>query len=351
MTEKLDEEWTEFAEESKKLGEEWTEFAEESKKFKETVETFFEEKAPKKKPEEPETEAKDIAEIAEVREKREEEILKYPNVVGVATGYKIKAGKVTPELCIQVLVEEKIEEKLLAKVVPKDVEGIKTDVIATGRIEALNLDGTYRPAIPGGSIGHFAITAGTFGCLVQDKKEHDFLILSNNHVLANCNNASVGDPILQPGPFDEGIYPMDEIAKLEKFVPLTSGYNLVDAAVAKPLEQRLVIASIPWIGIPRGTAQASFGWVQKTGRTTQHTFGWILSIDATVMVGYGGGTTYLFKNQILTTNMAAGGDSGSLLVDFGGRAVGLLFAGSWAITVHNHISNVLMALDIEMVEA
>ncbi len=69
------------------------------------------------------------------------------------------------------------------------------------------------------------------------------------------------------------------------------------------------------------------------------------------MVGYGGGTAYLFKNQILTTNMSAGGDSGSLLVDYGGRAVGLLFAGSWAITVHNHISNVLMALEIEMVEA
>lgn len=340
---------------AEKLKEEWAEFAEESKKFKETVETFFEEKAPKEKPEEPETEAKDIAEIAkiaEVREKIEEEILKYPNVVGVATGYKIKAGKVTPELCIQVLVEEKIEEKLLAKVVPKDVEGIKTDVIATGRIEALSLNGKYRPAFPGGSIGHFAITAGTFGCLVQDKKEHDILILSNNHVLANCNNASVGDSILQPGSYDEGTYPMDEIAKLEKFVPLTSGYNLVDAAVAKPLEQRLVIASIPWIGIPRGTAQASLGWgVRKTGRTTQYTVGWVLSIDATVMVGYGGGTAYLFKNQILTTNMSAGGDSGSLLVDYGGRAVGLLFAGSWAITVHNHISNVLMALEIEMVEA
>lgn len=340
---------------AEKLKEEWAEFAEESKKFKETVETFFEKKAPKEKPEEPETEAKDIAEIAkiaEVREKIEEEILEYPNVVGVATGYKIKAGKVTPELCIQVLVEEKIEEELLAgKVVHKHVEGIKTDVIATGKIEALSLSGRYRPAIPGGSIGHFAITAGTFGCLVQDKKEHDFLILSNNHVLANCNNASVGDSILQPGPYDGGIYPKDEIAKLEKFVPLTSGYNLVDAAVAKPLEQRLVIASIPWIGIPRGTAQARLGWrVQKTGRTTQYTTGRVLSTDATVMVGYKG-ASYLFRNQILTTNMSAGGDSGSLLVDYGGRAVGLLFAGSWAITVHNHISNVLMALGIEMVEA
>jgi hypothetical protein len=158
---------------AEKLGEEWTEFAEESEKLEEMVETFFEEKVPKEKPEEPKTKAKDIAEIAEiakiaeVREKREEEILEYPNVVGVATGYKIEAGKVTPELCMQVLVEEKIEEELLAKVVPKDVEGIKTDVIATGRIEALSLNGKYRPAFPGGSIGHFAITAGTFDTKVM----------------------------------------------------------------------------------------------------------------------------------------------------------------------------------------
>lgn len=342
---------------AEKLKEEWVELVEESKKFEEGTEAFFKEKAPKEKPGEPEIEDREIAEIAEiaeVREKREEEILGYPNVVGIATGYKIKAGKVTPELCAQILVENKIPEAQLVreKIVPKEVEGIKTDVIATGRIEALTFTSRYRPAFPGASIGHVAITAGTFGCLVQDKKEHDFLILSNNHVLANSNHAAIGDPILQPGRYDGGIYPRDVIAKLKRFIPLVSDYNLVDAAVAKPTDQRFVMGNIPWIGIPTATANARLGWtVRKTGRTTQYKTGRVTSIDATVKVGYGAGVVYLFKNQILTTNMSAGGDSGSLLVDSYARAVGLLFAGSSVVTVHNHISNVLMALEIEMVEA
>lgn len=340
---------------TKEIKEKWLELVEESKRFKEGMEDFFKEKAPMEKPGEPETEDREIAKIAEirkVREKTEEEILGYPNVIGVATGYKVKEHRVTPELCMQVLVEKKIKEEMLAdKVIPKQVEGVKTDVIVTGKIEALTFNGKYRPAMPGASIGHVNITAGTLGCLVQDKKDHDYLILSNNHVLANSNNASIGDPILQPGTYDGGVYPQDEIARLKRFIPFTTDYNLVDAAIAKPLEQKLSIASIPWIGIPTDTAQARLGWyVQKSGRTTQCTIGRVISTDATVFVGYGT-ALYLFKNQILTTDMSAGGDSGSLLVDFYGRAVGLLFAGSPVITVHNHISNVLMALEIEMVEA
>ncbi len=52
------------------------------------------------------------------------------------------------------------------------------------------------------SIGQEDITAGTLGLRVTNGT--DVLILSNNHVLANENNATIGDPILQPGPFDGG---------------------------------------------------------------------------------------------------------------------------------------------------
>jgi len=342
---------------TEKIKEEWTELVEESKMFAASIETFFKEKAPKERPGEPEiedTEIVEIGEIGEVRERADEEILGNPNVVGIATGYKIKAGKVTQELCLQIFVEKKIAEAQLAskEILPKEVEGIETDVVATGRIEALPLKDRYRPAFPGASIGHYAITAGTFGCLVQDKEDHEFLILSNNHVLANSNNASIGDPILQPGRYDGGISPQDDIAKLKRFVPLVSEYNLVDAAVAKPLDQRLAIAGAPWIEIPTGTANARLGrTVRKTGRTTQYTTGRVIAISATVQVGYGPGVVYVFKNQIMTTGMSAGGDSGSLLVDQNARAVGLLFAGSPTVTIHNNISNVLMALGIEMVEA
>jgi hypothetical protein len=45
-------------------------------------------------------------------------------------------------------------------------------------------------------------------------------------------------------------------------------------------------------------------------------------------VGYGAAGIGVFRHQILTTAMAAAGDSGSLLMDFNLNAVGLLYAGS-----------------------
>jgi hypothetical protein len=344
---------------SEELKEEWTELVAQSKKFEKINESFFRKKAPKGKPDEPEmkdSELEEIAQIAEVREKADEEILSNPNVVGAATGFKIKADRVIPELCIQVLVEKKMGRRELKalgrKAIDKRIEGIRTDVIETGKIEALSFRGRYVPAFPGASIGHVGVTAGTLGCLVQDKVDHEFLILSNNHVLANSNNAEEGDSILQPGWFDGGTFPRDVIARLERFVPMVHRYNLIDAAVARPLDQRAVIASIPRLGIPRGTTEALMGRTYaKVGRTTQFTTGRATATDATILVNYGPGLIYQFRNQIVTTGMSAGGDSGSLLVDTASRAVGLLFAGSSVITIHNHISNVLMGLKVEMVTA
>ena len=92
--------------------------------------------------------------------------------------------------------------------------------------------------------------------------------------------------------------------------------------------------------------------VTKSGRTTETTTGRVIGVDATIAVGYGASGTAYFRNQILTTGMSQGGDSGSLLLERGtGAATGLLFAGSSRVTVHNNISNVLMALGVEIVTA
>jgi hypothetical protein len=318
---------------------------------------YFAEKAAKEKPEEPDTEYREFAEIAEITEvieAHEREIFKYDNVVGVGAGFKTIGGKPTRNLGLVVFVEKKVpREGLLARgIVPEKIDGMKTDVVEVGRIEALTFKRRYRPAFPGCSIGHYRITAGTFGCMVQDKRTHAFKILSNNHVLANVNAARIGDPILQPGRYDGGSYPRDMIARLYRYVPLTaSSWNLVDAAIATP-HLRSVIASIARLGIPTGTAQARLGWtVYKAGRTTQLTRGRVISTNASMKVGYGSGISLLFRNQIVTTCMGAPGDSGSLLVDPYRRAVGLLFAGSSRVTIHNHITNVLMGLGVEMVTA
>ena len=153
------------------------------------------------------------------------ELLMKPGVVGVAVGYKNYQGDNTEQLALVALVEEKkpLEALSADEVIPRDINGARTDVVEVGVLRALQLGprDRYRPSIPAGvSMGHFKITAGTFGAVVKDKTTGEPLILSNNHVLANSNDALVGDDILQPGPTDGGIRPTDVVAKLERFIRL-----------------------------------------------------------------------------------------------------------------------------------
>jgi hypothetical protein len=241
-----------------------------------------------------------------------------------------------------------------------------------------------RPVEGGYSIGHFAITAGTMATAVYDQLPgatanpprsgigipRRFYCLSNNHVLANSNNAQPGDPIVQPGPFDGGTVPQDVVARLDRFVviqfepplPRNQHRNLVDAAVGVG-EFDTLDREIYWQGYVRGwypAARLRVGdTVKKTGRTTNHTIGQVLATQATIDVNYGGNPLRLarFSNQIVTTNMSAGGDSGSLVLSMrdGSQpatednfAVGLLFAGSPQVTILNHFEFVRALLRIEV---
>ncbi len=326
------------------------------------------------------------AALQEVKAAREAELLRLPNVVGVGLGIKEQGGERTGELAVVVYVERKVPRSDLSRreLVPNTLRGpaaarvaphaasvsatdgqsrataspsrVPTDVKEVGRIEAQGFSARVRPARPGYSLGHFAITAGTFGCLVRSRAAPERVyILSNNHVLANANDAQLGDPILQPGRFDGGAFPDDVLATLEAFVPIRFGdpeaYNLVDAALARPHDARLVISAAAGFGLPTGTAEAELEMgALKSGRTTQLTSGTVIDIDASVNVNFGHRVA-TFRHQLLTTNMSAGGDSGSLLLSEARQGVGLLFAGSPQITVHNHLANVLLALGVELVTA
>jgi hypothetical protein len=90
--------------------------------------------------------------------------------------------------------------------------------------------------------------------------------------------------------------------------------------------------------------------LKKVGRTTNLSFGRITVLNATVDVGYGAGRVARFRDQIVTTNMAAGGDSGSLVTTLDNIAVGLLFAGSATATIINHIENVRALLRVEVAD-
>jgi hypothetical protein len=57
-----------------------------------------------------------------------------------------------------------------------------------------------------------------------------------------------------------------------------------------------------------------------------------------------------FRDQIIATDMSAGGDSGSLVLTLDGTAMGLLFAGSPQATIINHLQSVRDLLRIEIAE-
>ena len=52
--------------------------------------------------------------------------------------------------------------------VPESIDGVPTDVVEVGMLQPLTFNARVRPALPSYSIGHFNITAGTFGCVVRD---------------------------------------------------------------------------------------------------------------------------------------------------------------------------------------
>jgi len=327
--------------------------------------------------------------------KHSKELLSRANVVGTGVGFKTAEGKRTGTPSIICSVHRKVPSASLSPkdLVPSELGGVPTDVLETGRIRAFQAPtGRFRPAPGGVSVGHRDITAGTLGCWVH--RNGQWMMLSNNHVLANSNAAEIGDAILQPGPYDAGRYPDDQIAVLEDFVRIyfpgdTNGGsnggsggcsiagavvsllngiaemlgsstrvrsystrqvdNLVDAAIARPLNEVDVLPTILNIGSIAGTASAQLGSaVKKSGRTTGFTQGEIIQVDVTVDVQYGTNLVARFTDQLMAGAMSQGGDSGSAVLDDQDRLVGLLFAGSDQTTIINRIEHVFESLNLSL---
>jgi hypothetical protein len=331
----------------------------------------------------------DIQAVRALLDTRCTRLFEHANVVATGVGYKVTAGKRTGTLSIICSVRQKQAVDALAQSdrIPASVDGIATDVIQTGVLRAWQSHTSRQRPAPGGiSIGHKDITAGTLGCLVR--KNGQVMILSNNHVLANSNAAGLGDAILQPGPYDGGKFPQDHIAALQEFVPLIfsgsappsdcsignsvaallngvasllgsrtrlqavrpqAGTNLVDAAIARPLNAADVSSDLLEIGAITGQARGELDMaVKKSGRTTGLTQGIITQVDVTSDVQYGPGQIARFTDQLMAGNMSQGGDSGSAVLDGDNRLVGLLFAGGDNTTLFNRIEHVFSALGVSL---
>jgi hypothetical protein len=206
----------------------------------------------------------------------------------------------------------------------------------------------------GDSISHsdpFSDT-GTLGCIISDIAGKEFL-LSCNHVIANHNDAKLGDEIWLPGRQDGGTN-NDTRAVLHDFEPLRFGgvaANYMDAAVARPVPGVVTYKSIQGgVGVVGGTEE------EPDHGTPVHKYGWKSGVthanlafkDLSLKLPYTSDKFALFVGQYGVVDpvgrpFAEGGDSGALVVNARNEAVGLLFckASIGDVAVVNPIGPIL----------
>jgi hypothetical protein len=190
-----------------------------------------------------------------------------------------------------------------------------------------------------GTIGYFCTRRSR---LPRRKEVH---ILSNSHVFADLRKSAVdeGDLIMHPSPGEAATgRPVGALVSFSalKFDGGPDEPNHVDAALAKLWEPQQHRPLIPFVGavrgyVPKGEVEVGEA-ARKFGRTTGYTEGRVFSIYMDIWIRYDRtGRSAFFENQILveplppdSSKFVSKGDSGSLVVDEGQHALGLIFAGT-----------------------
>lgn len=272
------------------------------------------------------------------------------NVIGVGLGVKNINGFRTGRKCITVFVTKKMP---LNRVYPQDVVpsvygNIPTDVVQGDIPVVSSLRKRIRPAIGGYSIGVDGLNPGSIGCLVGDDNK-DY-ILTCNHVIAGNSEKSINKVVVQPAPNYGGKAPKDVVGIVSKFIPvnITNAFNYVDAALVETDRSKASIG-IDFIGL---ISSINFNpeigeSVKKVGSTTELTMGVVKTKFTSVKVDFLG-RRVLFDDQITTTKMSDSGDSGSILLDYQNRGIGLLMAENSNTSIYNNFMYVLNQLKVKV---
>jgi hypothetical protein len=291
------------------------------------------------------------------------------NVTAISIATKIRNGEDTGQECIRFYVERKVPPGPIphSSLLPKEYHGVPTDVIESGRFVAFPTTGPYpgrfRPIHPGISCGfrypapdQAQLMGGTLGALVALSGQT--YILSNNHVLANCNLLPLGSPIFQPALLDGGAPATDRVATLSHFIPLNpTAPNLVDCAIAL-VDSGISVSPVfpPNVGklaSANPIEAVKTNPVEKIGWRTGYSDGTVFDTGVAVTVQYSFGAAIL-TNQILFQGtggdvFAAGGDSGSVVVDQQSkRGVAQIVAGSEQYTAGTPLATVLDLLGVTL---
>ncbi|MGO1544496.1 MAG: DNA/RNA non-specific endonuclease [Gulosibacter sp.] len=310
------------------------------------------------------------------------------NITSVGLGYKIVDGKTTDELSLQFTVRTKTAvaelEALGTELIPEslqiDSETVVTDVVERSFVPSHRVvpeaersaRKTRRdPLVPGISVSHPSVSAGTLGAIMYDRTSGKPVVLSNWHVLHGPEGA-IGDDVLQPGAHDDNSGDRRNVfGTLLRSHLGAAGDAAISSVVGREIDAEIMDLGI----VPEEIADPDLGdRVVKSGRTTGVSHGVVSRIETMVSLDYGEGsgehTIGCFEiqpdprrendNDPAGTGMLSdGGDSGAvwMLKSGNGRTsrvmAGLHFAGSDAPDGEEHAlaclaSSVRDVLDVSL---
>ncbi len=275
----------------------------------------------------------DVALAVRAQNAHTPDLMKIPDVIGTGTGVGANG-----HLAVLVLTR-----RAGVGNIPTTVDGVQTEVRVVGDVVPYARSSTLQCGTSTGN--NLECAAGTIGAVVL--KGGTKYLLSNNHVFARENAASIGEREDAPGRYDGkpkcAVTPA--CGTLADFQPISfGGSNTIDCAIALMDTSRptAVTQSGGYTASSTVVAPSVGLAVKKSGRTSGLTHATIQAINVTIQVGYSAGVA-TFTGQIMTqAQFIRSGDSGSLMVtETGNNPVGLCFAGGSGGAFANPIGPVL----------
>jgi hypothetical protein len=239
-------------------------------------------------------------------------------------------------------------------------ELVETLLQRFGIVPAFRVIGVIQPIARGGDwVGDGAHNeSGTLACLVKDAQSIQYF-LTCDHVVGSLASQSIGDSVISPSWAHRSAFAapvqIGDFVKGNTVNISTGAQNRVDAALVSLANPKAHSTSIKGIGVVHGiNSNIAFGdQVEKFGAATSLTKGeYVYKVSHRIQYG---SSLAVFVDQLglecVGSPFAQPGDSGSLVVDRSGYAVGLLFAAAPQSNLGfaNPIDDVLQVLGVAVV--
>ena len=281
------------------------------------------------------------------------------SVQGIATGIREAKGKDTGKPCITVYVDKKKPVSEVKNPAPRQVDfdgPVDVDVVEIGELKLQNFTSFQRPLHPSLHIANINRRGGTLGAFVRHRDLPGRLFLiSNHHVLAPFRSSD--RRIIQPSG-EYGGSGGDVIARYIRSFPMSSSQssfpNLADASLAEVRRGVEIHRRYPKVGTIRGVESriAKGQKVLLVGSISGVTSGRVKKTNFRMAHHYetpSGKRRVGFRQQILCTHYSQPGDSGALVLNSKGFAIGMHVAGSDTVSVFCRLSPVLEEFECDLV--